>query len=544
MKHQEKEEDQEKILFRAWQEKDKLSLRKNKIFNQLFTKRKLLTLQEEQNKSKYLINISLISTNQELISNPELYIKTKFDIQNYFPYLISENILQIKEVLYLIDLYIKLQINEIPIEKRALSNNDYELINCLCHYLNYNDKQIAFYSCKILNELGFFNNSIEKMIYSEKNLKEILTFFNKNNFEFGTDFISLLINCCDDSDVRKFLVDNKIIERISFLINNNLDELENRYYIYLIKLLCSIIKLFYEYEEYYKTKRKKWFEPLLPFFKKTLKNNFVENPWQKNSESIYYVELLTFFSILADKDVNLTSEIIKDDFDQVLIEFYYKLDEEYKIDMMKVFVNLLSNDDSINETFINEGILGLLINEINRIEYKNNKLLYRIFQACSNIACGTLGQVEQLYAQGLLWKAIDISYYFITQNIINFDINEVIYNGIFTLNQAILGGSNEIKAELIIYQEYLIVNLYYLALKNYGEKKSEIGFLAQMGNAISKLISCGEGDLDQEIFEEFRNKFIIVGMEELIDNILGNYKNELLYKIFSFILNFIQENDN
>jgi len=242
--------------------------------------------------------------------------------------------------------------------------------------------------------------------------------------------------------------------------------------------------------------------------------------------------------------VNLTSEIIKDDFDQVLIEFYYKLDEEYKIDKMKVFVNLLSNDDSINEIFIKEGILGLLINEINRIEYKNNKLLYRIFQACSNIACGTLGQVEQLYAQGLLWKAIDISYYFITQNIINFDINEVIYNGIFTLNQAILGGSNEIKAELIIYQEYLIVNLYYLALKNYGEKKSEIGFLAQMGNAISKLISCGEGDLDQEIFEEFRNKFIIVGMEELIDNILGNYKNELLYKIFSFILNFIQENDN
>lgn len=43
------------------------------------------------------------------------------------------------------------------------------------------------------------------------------------------------------------------------------------------------------------------------------------------------------------------------------------------------FGELLSNDDSINQTFINEGILGLLINEINRIEYKNIYLLNLIF---------------------------------------------------------------------------------------------------------------------------------------------------------------------
>ena len=298
MKNQEKEQDEEKAQFRAWQEKDKLTLRKNKIFNKLFTKRKLLTRKEEQNKTKYLINISSISTNQEIISNPELYIKTKFDIQNYFPYLISENILQLKEFLYLIDLYINLQIKEIPTEKRSLSNNNKELIKCLCHYLNHLDKQIAYYSCRILSELGYFNSGIEKLIYSEKNLKEILTFFNNNNFEFGTDFILLLINCCSYSDVRKFFVDNKIIERISFLINNNLDELENKYYIYLIKLLCTIIKIFYEYEEYHIPQIKKWFSPLLSFVKTTLKNNFVENPWQMNCESIYYIELLQFFSAL------------------------------------------------------------------------------------------------------------------------------------------------------------------------------------------------------------------------------------------------------
>ena len=545
MKNQEKEQDEEKAKFRAWQEKDKLTLRKNKIFNKLFTKRKLLTRKEEQNKTKYLINISSISTNQEIISNPELYIKTKFDVQNYFPYLISENILQLKEFLYLIDLYINLQIKEIPTEKRSLSNNNKELIKCLCHYLNHIDKQIAYYSCRILSELGYFNSGIEKLIYSEKNLKEILTFFNNNNFEFGTDFILLLINCCSSSDVRKFFVDNKIIERISFLINNNLDELENKYYIHLIKLLCTIIKIFYEYEEYHIPQIKKWFSPLLSFVKTTLKNNFVENPWQMNCESIYYIELLQFFSKLGIEDVKFTKNIVKDDFDQVLIEFYYKLDEEEnKLEMMKIFVDLLSLDDSINQIFINDGILGLLINEINRIEYKKNKLLYIIFHACSNIACGSLGQVEQLYAQGLLWKAIDIGYYYITQNTFDSDINQVIYDALYTITQAILGCSNEIKAELIIYQEYLIVPLYYLGLKKYSEKKSEILFLTQMGNAILKLINCGEADLDEEIFDKFKNKFISVGMEELISNILINYMNDKIQYNFNLILNFIQEKDN
>ena len=544
MKNQDKDEDKEKALFRAWQEKDKLTLRKNKIFTELFTKRKLLSIKDEQNKTKYLINISTISQNQKLVSNPELYIKSEFEIQNYFPYLISENILQIKEALYLIDLYINLQIKEIPIEKRSLSNFDNELINCLCHYLNHIDKQIAYYSCRILSELGYFNNNIEKLIYSEKNLNEILMFFNKNNFEFGADFIFLLNNCCNYSDVAKFFVDNKIIERISFLVNNNLDELENKYYIHLIKLLCNIINVFSEYEEYNKSQIKNWFEPLLPFIKNTLKNNFVENPWQINSDSIYYIDLLAFYGKKSLDDVKFIKNIVNGNFVQVLIEFYYKLNEENKLKMMKIFVNLSSNDDSINQIFINEGILGLLTNEINRIEYKNNKLLYLIFHVCSNIACGSLGQVEQLYGQGLIWKAIDIAYYYITQNTFNYDKNLVIYNALYTITQEILGARNEIKAELIIYQEYLIVSLYYLGLKKYCECKNEMSFLTQMGKAICQLINCGEADLDEEILNEFRNKFITVGMEELTINILNNYIDKKIQYHFCLILKFIQDEDN
>ena len=490
MKYQGQESSKEKLSYRDWQEKDKLSLRKNQIFDKLFTKRKLFAKQEEQNKGKYIINISSISTNPEIITNAELYIKTKFDIKNWFPYIFSKNIIQIKESLYLIDLYVRLQLDEIQDENRALSRNNYELINCLCQYLNHTDKQIAFYSCRIIANLTYFPYNIEKLIYSEKNLKQILFFINNNNFGFGYEIICLLINCCANINVAKFFVDNKIIERITFLIETDINELDIKYYIYLIRLFNMIIRVFDEYE-YNEEQIKKWFEPLLNFVKHTLKNQYVENTWFQKDHGKYYLNIISFYAHLSINDSKLMKEIIKD-YVNVLIEFYYKLDEGNRCKMMEIFVDFLSLEDSVNETFIEDGILGMLINEINRIEYKNNKLLKMILFSCANIACGTTGQIEQLFAQGLIWKAIDISYFYLSQNFFNTDIKDVIRRAICTLNESIIGCSNQVKTELIIYQEYLIVSLYYLALKNIWENPNDIEFIIQMGKAINKLINCGE----------------------------------------------------
>ena len=538
MKYQEQESSKEKLSYRDWQEKDKLSLRKNQIFDKLFTKRKLFAKQEEQNKGKYIINISSISTNPEIITNAELYIKTKFDIKNWFPYIFSKNIIQIKESLYLIDLYVRLQLDEIKDEHRALSRNNYELINCLCQYLNHTDKQIAFYSCRIIANLTYFPYNIEKLIYSDKNLKQILFFINNNNFGFGYEIICLLINCCANTNVAKFFVDNKIIERITFLIETDINELDIKYYIYLIRLFNMIIRVFDEYE-YNEEQIKKWFEPLLNFVKHTLKNQYVENTWFQKDHGKYYLKIISFYAHLSINDSKLMKEIIKD-YVNVLIEFYYKLDEGNRCKMMEIFVDFLSLEDSVNETFIEDGILGMLINEINRIEYKNNKLLKMILFSCANIACGTTGQIEQLFAQGLIWKAIDISYFYLSQNFFNTDIKDVIRRALCTLNESIIGCSNQVKTELIIYQEYLIVSLYYLALKNIWENPNDIEFIIQMGKAINKLINCGEGDLDNKVLEQFRNKFIFVGMEELVNNILMNYDDKNLQFCFGMIQEFIQ----
>jgi len=536
---------QQKISFRESQEKEKLTLRKNKLFDKLFTKRKINSVTEEQNKNKNIINISSISNNPEIISNPELYIKTKFDIKNWFAYLFSKNNNQIKEALFLIELFVRKQNEELPPEQHVLSRNNYELINCLCQYLNHTDKQIAYYSCLIINNLAFFPYHIEKLIYTEKNLNEINLFFNRNDFQIGYEMICLLINCTSNFEVKKYFVDNKIIERITFLINNNLNQLETRHYIYLIRLLCSIVKLFEECDEYSKNKIKDWFYPLLPFFKNTLKNNYVNNPWAKKSESDYYLKLLSFYSKLSLGDIKFIEDIIKDDFVPILIEFFYKLNENNLCQMMEIFGELLSNDDSINQTFINEGILGLLINEINRIEYKNIQLLNLILFASSNIACGSKGQIEELFGQGLLWKAIDISSYYISQNIFNQDIKNVIFNAIYTLNEAIIGGSNEVNTELMIYQDNLIIYIYNFFIKNILDEKNETKTLEQIGRAFNKLIICGESDLDKEILNKFRNKMITVGMEELFNNILfNNDKNNVIQYSFGMILQFLNEEDN
>ena len=425
MKEPEQIENKDKISFKQWQEKEKLTLRKNQIFDTLFTKRKLNFMESELNKNKYNIIFSSICRDKEVVSNPELYIKTKFNINNWLSYLFSKDIIEIKQALYLIELYVRKQIKEIPPEKRVLSQNNYEVINCLCNYLNHSDKQIAYYSCRIISNLTYFPYYIEKLIFSEKNLKEINNFINTNDFDIGHAIIGLLINCCANQNVRKYLVDNKIIERITFLINNNLDQLETKYYILLIRLLYNIIKLFSESDQYTVEQVKNWFLPLLNFFKKTLENNYVKNPWYQRDEFKFYLGILNFYSKLCKDDIKLINEIIGDNFIEVLKEFYYKLDEENKYDMMKIFGGLLAYDDSINQLFINEDFLGLLMNEINRIGYKNNKLLYTILYTSSNIACGPQGQIEQIFGQGILWKAIDILDYFITGNIITNDINNL-----------------------------------------------------------------------------------------------------------------------
>ncbi len=535
-----------KESFKNWQEKDKLSLRKKRIFDTLTTKRQIMSKLTEKQSSIYAININEISKNEEIKNNPELYIKTKFDIKKWFKFLFSSNINEVKEALFIIELYIQLQINEIDIEKRVLSRNDTELINCLCDYLNHQDKQIAFYACCCLINLSFFPKHIESRLYSDRNFNKVLTFVNKNDFGFGNYLLYLLINYNSNPKGRKYFFDHGIFERINYLIKTNLDKLETKNYIYLIKLINVLFKNFYEDEEEYSNEQKKNLTlPMLSFIKNTTKNSFVNNPWASYEDSQYYLEIISFYAKLgADlKDSQILMNIINDDFCKVLLDFYYKLkDSREKIILMKTFVNLLSLDDSINEIFIEEGILYLLLNEINNVGYNNFKLLDLILYACSNIAGGNQGQIEQMYLQGLAWKIMDIAQDLSKQNNLNAMNKKIIFNCIYCLSEIITGSSNVVKIEIMIYQDFEIIKLFAFAIKNILDENNKIILLEFLSDSIYNLIKCGQSDMDLENLNQFKNKLISNGIEDIITNYsVDKSINKDINAFFNLIYEFLHE---
>lgn len=96
-----------------------------------------------------------------------------------------------------------------------------------------------------------------------------------------------------------------------------------------------------------------------------------------------------------------------------------------------------------------------------------------------------------------------------------------------------------------MYQDNLIIYIYYFFIKNILDEKNETKTLEQIGTAFYKLIICGESDLDKEILNKFRNKIISFGMEELINNILFNHdENKVIQFNFGMILQFLIEEDN
>ena len=84
-----------------------------------------------------------------------------------------------------------------------------------------------------------------------------MTFFNKYDFSFSHIIIYLLINYNVYPKERKFFVDHGIFERLNFLIKTNLDKLEPKYYIYLIRLINILARLFDECENYSNEQKKK-----------------------------------------------------------------------------------------------------------------------------------------------------------------------------------------------------------------------------------------------------------------------------------------------
>lgn len=535
-------------------EKKKLSLRKNHIFDALLTKRKeSLSMLSSQTRNKNSIKISEVSNNITLKEDPDNFIKSTPNIFDYFQKIYNQNFYsnfnlnELKESLFILQKFISLQIKEnIDIKKRKLSNNDSLLIEKLCDFLFFKDLQIVYTSCCCLINLTFFPLYIQNLLMSDKNLEKFMKFFFMVDFNFGNEFLYLFLNINTNNKVRKFFIENNGLQRLFYFMKQKAEtSYDFQSIIFLLRIFINVTKITENNEsernclitEEEINKYNEKFLGLLPLLKKITISYFIQNIWINGKDEIYFINIFEFYAKMYE--IKVIKKILESDFSQQLIEMYYKTSEEQnKIKLMKVFVIILSSDLSDIEKLVEEGISQLFLSEMNRCyENRNYELLDLVINCCRNIADGTVEQIENLNQSGIYWKILDIlkNLLFINDgdDIKSFLVNNIIINCLFTLTNAITGDDINAKAEIVIYQEYLIIEIFLEIFKNYeffensGDNENN-ELLNMIIFSIDKLIETEESEMDEENVEKFRYK--LNGLEDLLINISNNNFHNIVIK--------------
>ena len=318
--------------FKSQQTKDKLNLRKNKIFNKLFAKRKENF--ENNIKDPNEIDINSLNCDESIKKDANYYVKNNYDIKKWFKYIFSSNKNEIYVSLFLLNRYIELQILELKENKRILSRNDTELIQKIADNLLSDDLKISYTSCAILTNLTLFPIYIEKRIYSERNLEKYLKFFElitKDIASYTYKTLLLFSNIATNDDVKLYLINHNFIQGlfdfIKNILNNQIKFFNDLHGLaamqYCVRIIYQLISVCDLFDPNYM----KYFTPFIPYLKIITNKYFVnlDNIAFKEEECSYIILLWNFYANFKDEEKNIIREIIKDNFTQVLIKLYKRL---------------------------------------------------------------------------------------------------------------------------------------------------------------------------------------------------------------------------
>lgn len=537
------------LNYRSEQMKEKLQLRKKKIFDILISRRKEAFLNDNINDSLIEIDINKINCDEEIKIDVNNFIKRKFKIKNWFKYLFSSNKNDNKLALFLIRKYIELQIKEIEdINNRKLSRNDTELIQRLCDNLLNDDIKIIYNSCACLTNLTLFPINIENRIYSERNLEKIVKFFNvlANNISLlGHKSLFLFYNICFNENVKIYLIKNSFLEYFyKFICNfinnqNNINEKVElniiKYFILILSKLISVCDI----DDNYINK----FLPFIPICKLITSKFYanVNNLIFDKDEILGLIFILKYYSKGKEKEQFLLNEIIKDNFFIVLVQVYYKANDiKIKIEILDLFSLFLSIGNDFNKILINEGIIKFLSDEIERHQYSNAQLLNKIIISCSNLVRKTLGQTGKLYESGMIFKIIDITSFYINDNL-DKEIKILLINCINCLADIINNQFENLNTNILNYNKYNIFNIFCKSLKMdldpYGKKQ-----LAE--NVIYAINGLNVASEELEPQKEKEYDFLLIqnSLEELLNNYYEkNYLDKTCKLMIDDIKTFIKD---
>ena len=512
--------------YRSEQTKERLNMRKNKIFNLLFSKRKegIEGFVNGPNE----IDINEINCNENIKKDVNNYLKTEYDIKKWFKYIFSSNKNEIYLALFLLRRYIELQVIELKDNKRMLSRNDTELIQKLCDNLLKDDLKISYNSCACLSNLTFFPEYIEKRIYSEKNLEKILKFFDiitKNISSYTYKSLFLFLNIATNEDVKIYLIKHNFLDFLyNFMKNiingqikfvNDISELET------IKTCIKILYQLILVCEYIDNDYMNNFVQFIPFLKIMTNKYFVniDNIAFDEEECIYVISLWKIYTKLNDDKNIIINEIIKDNFIQVLIQFYKKFKNiNQKLLFTEIFI-YFSTVDICEKILINDGMLDLLKEEIEKYQYSNVNLLKNLIYCCSNLTLGNIGENKTLIKLGIIYKIMDITIFYIDDKLDD-EIIELLKYCLMSLIQNINGIDRETKKQIIVYKNNLIIKILCKALKLDLEQFSKNKINPQIIILVNDLSILSE-ELDKEAEKEYDITCISNSLIEILNNILN-----------------------
>ena len=536
--------------YQSEQKKELLNRRKNKVFDLLFSKRKEGMESVVKGPNEIDINdLEFLNINKDDI---DTYLKTDYNIKTWFKFIFSSNKKQVYEGLYLLRRYIELQVLELNENKRCLSRNDTELIQKLADYLLNDDIKIAYNSCACLTNLTFFPLHIEKRIYSEKNLEKYLKFFDKISKDISSySYKSLLLflNISTNEDVKINLIRNNFVESlydfIQKILNNQIKfindmfELETIKYcvriLYQLILICDLVDNNYM----------KYFLKFIPSLKIITLKYFVnvDNIAFNEDECKNIVSLwLSYIRHHNDENKNI-NEIIKDNFTQVLIKFYRKFKNiKNKIAFSEIFCFFSSFGELFSQIMINDGMVSLINEEIEKNQYSNVNLLKNFIFCCSNYSLGTIRENKELFNLGIIHRLMDITIFYIDDKL-DKEIIVLLNNCLFCLINYINGIDRDMKKQLINYKECLIVKIFCKALK------LDLAELAK--NKISEKIIVIINELcvlSEELDEDKEKEFDAACINNLLIEILNNVYNkphldEVVKNVVEEIINFIKDKE-
>ena len=534
--------------YKEEQTKDRLNLRKNKIFNTLFAKRKETFVTKFNSPNE--IDINQLQCDEEIKKDVEKYLKTSYDIKKWFKYIFSSNKNEIYVSLYLLKTYIELQILGLKEKQRMLSRNDTELIQKLVDNLLSDDLKISYNSCACLTNLTLFPINIEKRIYSQRNLEKILKFFDileKNISSYTHLALLLFLNISTDDDTKLYLIKNNFFQRLfGFIKNilnnqikfiNDISELETiKYCIRIIQQLIMVCDLFDK--NYFKL-----FVEFIPYLKIITSKYFVniDNMAFNENECSYIISLWGFYVKYNDNYDNneIIKEIIKDNFTKVLISFYKKLkDIKIKTLFVNIFCHFSRADDNCDKIIINDGILTLLNEEIEKYQYSNVNMLNYLIYCCSNFFLGSVGENRDLIQLGTIYKVMDITIFYIDDKL-DEEIINLLISCLWCLSSNILGVDREMKKEIIIYKKSLIIKIFCKALKLEIKDFFKHKIIEKIILAINDLNVISE-EVDEEKEKDYDIACISNALVEILNNIYNKYNlgkiiNELIVDIIEFI---------